>query len=164
LRVRHHDDPSIDSLVKHEIGHMCGLARTTPSTFLLMGADACHHPGLIRPNEGCPLPNIIHLSPSPCPCAAFVNLHPEKSTIQPYYKIALNADGTGKMFSDIEAANSTLERLKRLDADERVFVVLSHDHSILGVVDFFPMTANSWQEKNWKEKSRWQFLSDFDLP
>ncbi|KUI57782.1 N-acyl homoserine lactonase AttM, partial [Cytospora mali] len=42
----------------HATGHMCGLARTTadPPSFVFMGADACHHPGVLRPSRYLPLP------------------------------------------------------------------------------------------------------------
>ncbi|KAL8674885.1 MAG: hypothetical protein Q9168_000688 [Polycauliona sp. 1 TL-2023] len=37
----------------HAVGHICGLARVTssPSSFIFMGADACHHAALLRPND-----------------------------------------------------------------------------------------------------------------
>jgi hypothetical protein len=77
-----------------------------------------------------------------------VNLHPEISTPQHYYyKIALNPNGTGKLYTDIEAANSTFQRLKRLDSYVRMFDGLLHGYSILGVVGFFPQIVNSWREK-----------------
>ena len=31
----------------HAIGHMCGLVRTTPTSFLLLGADSCHFAGTL---------------------------------------------------------------------------------------------------------------------
>ena len=44
----------------HAIEHLCALARTTvnngESSFVFMGADAWHHPGLLRPSEHLPLP------------------------------------------------------------------------------------------------------------
>ncbi|KAJ6486903.1 hypothetical protein C8R45DRAFT_1145529 [Mycena sanguinolenta] len=35
----------------HQSGHVCGLARVTPTSFVLMGADACHHAGALRPTS-----------------------------------------------------------------------------------------------------------------
>jgi len=31
----------------HAIGHICGLVRTTPGSFLLLGADSCHFAGTL---------------------------------------------------------------------------------------------------------------------
>ncbi|KAK7748112.1 hypothetical protein SLS53_001364 [Cytospora paraplurivora] len=48
----------------HAPGHMCGLARTTadPPTFVLIGADACHHAGVLRPSSYLPLPRTAYSS------------------------------------------------------------------------------------------------------
>ncbi|RAQ62996.1 hypothetical protein COH20_012729 [Aspergillus flavus] len=45
----------------HTAGHMCALARTTayPPSFVFMGADACHHPGVLRPSQYLPLPRPL---------------------------------------------------------------------------------------------------------
>lgn len=50
----------------HAYGHICGLARVTanPASFILMGGDAWHHCGEIRPSQFLPLPAEIH--PNPC--------------------------------------------------------------------------------------------------
>ncbi|KAH8816969.1 beta-lactamase-like protein [Xylogone sp. PMI_703] len=151
----------------HEIGHMCGLARTTPNTFVLMGADGCHHPGVIRPNQNTPLPaeispNPLDFAAKPCPCAMFLDIHPKKSKIDPYYSIALKPDGSGIMFKNVDEANTTIEKLKAFDADDNIFIVLSHDESLSEVIELIPKGANKWHEKRWKELSRWKFLADFE--
>jgi hypothetical protein len=38
----------------HAIGHMCGFARATATTFVLLGADACHFAGSLRPSPYIP--------------------------------------------------------------------------------------------------------------
>lgn len=47
------------------------------------------------------------------------------------------------------------------DANDNVFVMIAHDTSLLGVVDFYPKKANHWQEKGWKKVGQWRFLEDF---
>lgn len=49
----------------HTVGHTCGFARVTssPDSFVLMGAEACHHAGLFRPTEYVPLPSTIYRIP-----------------------------------------------------------------------------------------------------
>jgi hypothetical protein len=59
----------------HAIGHICGLARTTKDSFLLMGADTCHFAGALRPTAAVPLPKSLEPKtwgldaafPAPCP-------------------------------------------------------------------------------------------------
>src|SRR5687768_10801423 len=75
----------------HAIGHLGGLARTSsnPDTFIFMGADLCHHPGVMRPTRHLPypadasqLPSLIRAQLATC-CpgsigdfpAAFTELH-----------------------------------------------------------------------------------------
>lgn len=69
----------------HAIGHISGLVRTTPDTFVFLGGDVCHHSGVIRPTELIPLPDIIPKNavldeaiPRPCPCTAFLSSHPDQ--------------------------------------------------------------------------------------
>ncbi|KAF8208918.1 hypothetical protein K438DRAFT_294941 [Mycena galopus ATCC 62051] len=35
----------------HLAGHVCALARVTPTTFVFLGGDGCHHPGMLCPTE-----------------------------------------------------------------------------------------------------------------
>lgn len=53
----------------HAHGHICALARVTadPPSFILMGGDAWHHCGEIRPSPYMPLPAKIE--PHPCKSA-----------------------------------------------------------------------------------------------
>lgn len=50
----------------HAHGHICALARVTagPPSFIMMGGDAWHHCGEIRPSPYMPLPETIE--PHPC--------------------------------------------------------------------------------------------------
>lgn len=89
----------------HAPGHMCGLVRTTPNSFCLLGADTCHIAGCFRPSPLVPMPDKLdgrhgldRYFRSPCPCSAFTALHPNadltedtKSTTK-YFK-ASNAKG-----------------------------------------------------------------------
>ncbi|KAK3301788.1 beta-lactamase-like protein [Chaetomium strumarium] len=149
----------------HAIGHICALARTTPSTFILMGGDACHHCGSLRPNRHLPLPAYVspapfsvppHLPGSVCPRAVLEAIHPERSRTAPYYSRLSQAPDR-----DVAKAEATLDKMVAFDASEDVFVVIAHDKSLLGVVDFFPRSANEWKEKGWKEAGKWRFLEDF---
>ncbi|MCJ1350767.1 MAG: hypothetical protein MMC33_000748 [Icmadophila ericetorum] len=83
----------------HHPSHICALARTTPSSsstgssFILMGADSCHHVGLLRPSPYLPLPTTIFPSPLSrfaalglsCPGEALQALRPQKSATEPFF-------------------------------------------------------------------------------
>jgi glyoxylase-like metal-dependent hydrolase (beta-lactamase superfamily II) len=147
----------------HTIGHLCGLARTTPDTFILMGGDACHHPGLFRPSEQRPLPDEITPNPLtgsydlPCPGALFEQVHPAHKGNEPFHTFPDVPDGKGVNHSREGALNSR-EKLMSLDASDDVFTVIAHDASVLDVVEFFPATSNDWKEKGWGKAARWKFL------
>ncbi|GME43684.1 Metallo-beta-lactamase superfamily protein [Neofusicoccum parvum] len=151
----------------HAIGHMCGLARTTPNSFILTGGDAAHHSGELRPSPFLPLPD--KLTPSPfsnppfqlgtfCPGALIeAQVHPQHSKTTPFYKLA----PTGMPDHDLETAQKTVEQLGEFDGDDDVLVIVAHDGKLTDVVEFFPKAANAWREKGWKGLGLWRFLEDF---
>ncbi|EWZ28666.1 uncharacterized protein FOBCDRAFT_138711 [Fusarium oxysporum Fo47] len=149
----------------HAVGHMAALARTTPSTFMLMGADTCHHCGSIRPTQYEPLPDTV--SPSPfsnppflpgtiCPGEILVKIHPQHVRDKPFYDSLSEARGR-----DVSEGEKSIAKLIDFDAKDDVFVVIAHDSGLLDLIDFFPKKANDWRKNGWKEQSRWRFLSDF---
>lgn len=158
-----------------------GLARTTPTTFILMGADTCHHPGLFRPSPYHPFPDHVDPSKSsaqtpssvfPCPGSLLLSkIHPEPNKdpgITPFYTFPNIPDGTGVSHNRAQAVD-TAHALLEFDASDDVFVVIAHDASIVGTVDVLGPngagergSANAWQEKGWKERTRWAFVRDFE--
>ena len=85
----------------HATGHVCGLARTAPDEFLLMGGDVAHHGGEFRPTQWLPLPDSIQIPsarggapPAVCPGEAFERLHPRHSATEPFM------DPVGPMHDD----------------------------------------------------------------
>jgi glyoxylase-like metal-dependent hydrolase (beta-lactamase superfamily II) len=146
----------------HLLGHMCGLARTTRDSFILMGGDACHHAGEFRPSEYNPIPKSMDVKhapkgfPCPCPGELLVDhVHPEHSATKPFYRAAENFN------EDSEKADWSTGGIAEFDADERVLAVIAHDASLLPVFDFLPKTANEWKTKGWKSEGRWRFITDF---
>ncbi|KAF9872956.1 hypothetical protein CkaCkLH20_09466 [Colletotrichum karsti] len=149
----------------HTIGHIAALARTTESSFILMGGDGCHHCGSLRPTEYLPLPD--QLSPSPfsepphapgsfCAGHLLEQIHPEHSRTAPFYAQLSEAPGR-----DVAEAEASICKMADFDANDDIFVVIAHDRSLLGVIDVFPNSANHWREKGWKQAGRWRFLEDF---
>ncbi|CAG8955413.1 hypothetical protein HYFRA_00010277 [Hymenoscyphus fraxineus] len=165
------------SVPGHAIGHMCALARTTPDTFLLLGADVCHFAGELRPSASIPLPLSLDpvregLDPyfhgrGMCPCTMFTDYHPggseEEKRTTPYYRVSRSE---GSAYTDPDVANESVGKIRDFDADARVFVCLAHDPSLF---DFLPLfndggiegaSLNDWKKEGWKEKCRWGFLNE----
>ncbi|KAJ4982687.1 metallo-beta-lactamase superfamily protein [Stagonosporopsis vannaccii] len=152
----------------HTVGHLCALARTTPTTFIFMGGDACHYCGEFRPTQYLPIPATI--SPSPisdppftpggfCPGSLFQAIHPLKSTTQPFYR---PKEDPG-LLQDYVETQTTIEKLTEFDANSNVLTIIAHDRSLLDVLDFYPASANDWKEKGWRQAGMWRFLADFKL-
>jgi glyoxylase-like metal-dependent hydrolase (beta-lactamase superfamily II) len=152
----------------HTVGHLAGLARVTVEgerdTFVLMGGDTCAIAGQIRPNIYRPLPVDIIPNPFPhaftgsCPGAAIMeNLHPLHCGDKPL------VNTPQAVMIDLPAAQETLQKLEGFDGADNVFVVIAHDHSLLGNVDVFPKRINDWKEKDIAQKARWKFLASFNL-
>jgi glyoxylase-like metal-dependent hydrolase (beta-lactamase superfamily II) len=157
----------------HAIGHMCGLARTTEDTFLLMGADTCHFAGSLRPTPYVPLPETLDSTscgldpyfPMPCPCSLFGDCHPgathhEKRT-KPWYTAS---KAPGSAYVDPDTANQSITRLQEFDANPQVFVCLAHDPSLFEILPMLNQdpksSVNNWQVERYKERSRWRFLNE----
>ena len=153
----------------HAIGHITALARVTTAgdgdsthdTFVFMGADACHHPGVLRPSEYLPLP--AHIAPSPvphisghtCPGDLLQQLQHNCNPAEPFFTVST------LIFPDHAAAMDTVRKIAELDAADNVFVILAHDESLKGYIDLFPLPINNWREKGLRSKTRWLFCKDF---
>ncbi|KAI4112409.1 MAG: hypothetical protein LQ345_006438 [Seirophora villosa] len=144
----------------HAVGHICGLARVTsaPDSFVFMGADACHHPGLLRPSQYVPLPCSItppHLLPATTEDEQLRARQDSSSNNKPFFT-------PSKMAFPAQAdARETLRKISELDARDDVFVILAHDTSLEGQIDLYPRSINGWMEKGWKARTRWLFCKDF---
>ncbi|KAJ1303845.1 hypothetical protein OPQ81_008265 [Rhizoctonia solani] len=147
----------------HAIGHLCGLARTTPDTFVFLGGDICHHSGEMRPTEYLPLPESITPNPFPskfkgitCPGSVLLNIHPRHSATEPFYRVS--SQGSSQ---DPPEAQKSLEKLADFDCYENILTIIAHDATLLDVLDFFPKSLNDWKAKGYREKGLWKFLGDF---
>ncbi|KAL9006259.1 MAG: hypothetical protein Q9188_000981 [Gyalolechia gomerana] len=148
----------------HAVGHICGLARVTssPDSFIFMGADACHHAGLLRPSEYLPLP--FDLAQSSLRESTGVQSAPtapletpnkgQRTTTEPFFTPSERA------FPAQTQAKETLRKIMELDAQENVFVILAHDTSLEGQIDLFPASINAWMDRRLKSRTRWTFCRD----
>ncbi|KAI1375644.1 beta-lactamase-like protein [Hypoxylon crocopeplum] len=149
----------------HTIGHLCGLAATTtsPASYVLMGADACHHSAELRPSKLAPFPSEIRphplqkKSPAPCSGAMFEHLLRGGDKTIPFY----GQRKPGMMFCDPDMAENTIEKLQEADAADNIFIIIAHDAHIKGAIPFFPKSVNEFMTHGWQKQVRWTFLSDF---
>lgn len=118
----------------HTVEHISGFVRTTADTFVFLGGDNSHFPGMYRPTAYKPLsatlPVEIYLDsqlPVPCPCLLFTACHPNHSTedvddhaarTRPFYQ----PNEKSSWYHSTVMALSTFESLQEFAADENVFV------------------------------------------
>lgn len=150
----------------HAVGHLCALARTTaePASFVFLGADACHHPGVLRPTEYLPLPHSVpisttgHTNIATCPGSLLQQLTITQSPNTPFFTLP-----PGPLFPDHEAAMDTVRKIQELDAADNIFVLIAHDLSLRDRIPLFPEMINSWKERNLGVETRWAFCKDFGV-
>lgn len=146
----------------HATGHLCGLARTTanPPSFVFFGADACHHPGVLRPSQYSPLPQGRLLGSQHnhggCMGDVLARLSSWKDAREPFFRLA---PGT---FPDYEASVDTVGKIQELDAAGSVMVVLAHDSSLGDRLPLFPEKMNEWQRLGIRDATRWAFCKELE--
>ncbi|KAH7146150.1 beta-lactamase-like protein [Dactylonectria macrodidyma] len=124
----------------HSVGHTSALARTGAMDFVFMGGDICHFPGVSRPSNYIPLPNLIKKISAqldknfPCPCAdsTFTSIHPRE-----------RRKANENHFTDPRLAHKTVQKLIIFDAKSNIMVWNE---------------INGWREKGFKEACHWNFL------
>jgi glyoxylase-like metal-dependent hydrolase (beta-lactamase superfamily II) len=156
----------------HAIGHMCGLARTTPNTFVFLGGDICHFGGSFRPSSAISLPDPVptsHLDahlPHPCPCSLFTESHPagpssSSSLTTPFFEVTSFAQSA---YLDREQAAQSIKELQQFDEHPDVLVCIAHDPTLVKVLPVLnnepEKDLNSWKEEGLKEKAMWGWLNE----
>lgn len=152
----------------HAVGHLAALARVTAAgggggedSFVFLGADACHHPGVLRPTEFLPLPPRDPAMPTGpcagrgCPGEVLHPLLPGRSPTEPFLTVSPS------LFPDHAAARGTVRQIAELDAAENVLVILAHDESIKGHIGLFPGSIINWKALDLCSRTRWLFCKDF---
>ncbi|KAH0593197.1 hypothetical protein MHUMG1_08919 [Metarhizium humberi] len=134
----------------HSVGHMCALARVTvsPDSFVFMGGDSCHHPGVIRPTKYRPCPSQA--------CHGRLSHCTSQSDSESFFTLS------PVLTSNYAAALKTVDKIKELDALDNVFVILAHDNTLRGNVNFYPLTINDWRAKGYGKKTRWLFCKELE--
>ncbi|KAK1233379.1 hypothetical protein PQX77_003491 [Marasmius sp. AFHP31] len=149
----------------HCLGHLVALARVKTDSFILLGADTCHHIGQIRPTS------LLHKA---YPCPGHVLEATRKSVSaedfglpgEPEFdlrkrdKPLLTVPQPPSGYIDREQSIESQRALGLLDAHRDIFVVVAHDTTLMGVLTLFPETLDDWKEKKWKENAIWTFLEE----
>ena len=131
----------------HCVAHICGLARTTPDTFVLMGGDICHFPGSFKPNASLPIPDG--------------SLECITSNQSPVYTVTRSEHSA---YVERDRAIDDIKKLEILDGSPNVLICIAHDTSLttfLPTLNASPSEdLNSWKSKGYKEKCLWGFLDE----
>ncbi|PLN78366.1 Metallo-hydrolase/oxidoreductase [Aspergillus taichungensis] len=154
----------------HAIGHLCGLARTTPSpnpTFILLGGDVCHNAAIFRPSPQRPIPEKVTIPPfstpsgsrpgyTICPGHAWESLQTSRGRKpnQPLFDATFGYD--------IPLAMQTRDKLQEVDALDEVLVIIAHDAQVRDAVPHFPEALNGWRGSEWAKGLRWAFLDNLE--
>ncbi|KAF9058755.1 beta-lactamase-like protein [Rhodocollybia butyracea] len=127
----------------HWPGHLAGFARVKEDSFILLGADTCHHPGQLRPNPH------IHKT-FPCPGGILSHLSKPVLTLPEGFSF----------YADNVTSLASMEKVGILDAHPDVFLITAHDPSMPGIIALAPETLDNWKELGWKTKAAWAFLQE----
>ncbi|MCJ1421068.1 hypothetical protein MMC32_007430 [Xylographa parallela] len=157
----------------HAKGHMCGLVRTTPDTFIFLGGDICHFSGMFRPSAQVELPDPVPATagldnyfPSPCPCSLLTSFHPAApdqglARKSPYYGVSSHPTSA---YMEAALAEASINAMTEFDADPNVLVCITHDGVLLDVLPLLNNDPQSdigdWKQKGYKERARWAFLNE----
>ena len=153
----------------HTASHLGALVRTTPDTFVFLGADMAHFPGMYRPTHNNPLPETLPAEtkldprfPHPCPCSIFTACHRNKvnARTSPFYQVSQRPES---WFEDAALAQRSVDALAEVDASDNVFVAVAHDPALREVLDVFPRSMTEWKAKGWGNQSHWHFVNELPV-
>ncbi|KAF7365237.1 Metallo-beta-lactamase superfamily protein [Mycena venus] len=149
----------------HLAGHVCALARVTSTSFVFLGGDGCHHPGMLRPTEK------LHRH---FPCPGHLLAAARRSVSVKHFPPAdaagefdlaarttpmLNVSEEG-LYEDTHTARSSIAKMGNFDANKDVFVVIAHDETLPDVIGPFPVLLNDWKAKGLKDRVLWAFVDE----
>ncbi|KAJ7722300.1 beta-lactamase-like protein [Mycena maculata] len=152
----------------HLPGHMSALARVTPTSFIVLGGDTCHHAGHLRPR-----PRFQRAYP----CPAHLLAESKTAVSTNYFWSPDSSAGDFDMLSraqpplsipdlpnsadtDPVTSRVSLDKVAGFDADEDVFVIVAHDTSLVGVLPYFPASLSAWRAEGIKEDAVWGFVDE----
>ncbi|KAF7359212.1 Metallo-beta-lactamase superfamily protein [Mycena sanguinolenta] len=150
----------------HMLGHMTGLARVTPTSFIVLGGDTFHHGGQARPqphfqkNYPCPA-HLLEESKSAISTDYFWSPGSRdgdfdlRTRAQPLLTIS---DLPTSFYADPAQADVSLDKVSTFDADPDFFVIVAHDASLTSAIPLFPASISDWKKRHLKESVVWNFV------
>ncbi|KAJ7185520.1 hypothetical protein C8R46DRAFT_1288403 [Mycena filopes] len=149
----------------HVKGHVCGLARVTPDTFVFMGGDACHHAGMLRPtaalHQHAPCPgDLLAATRHSVSAAHFTPVDAEGHFALAERHTPLLTPIAAGMYEDVPTTIASIAGIGGFDASADVLVVLAHDHSLVPAIGPFPTSLDAWKAKGFKDRVTWAFLEE----
>lgn len=150
---------------------MTALARVTPTSFIVLGGDTCHHVGQLRPRprfqRTYPCPAHL-LAESKAAVSTEYFWSPDsspgdfdvRSREQPLLSIP---DLPASADMDPVTMRVSLDKIAAFDADDDFFVVLAHDTSLLGAIPYFPASLSAWREKGIEADVVWGWMDEGNL-
>jgi hypothetical protein len=149
-------------MVQHVPGNLIGLARVTPTTFVLLAGDTFHNAAQIRPS-----PHLHHTYPIPRAI-----LEDSRREIEREYFFAPDDDtdlsnrtipfltvATNAFYFDPALSRVAQFKLGVFDSNPDILVLSSHDPSMRHLLDFFPKNINNWKQKGIKKGGVWEFAN-----
>ncbi|KAJ7578447.1 hypothetical protein C8J56DRAFT_1030833 [Mycena floridula] len=144
----------------HCPGHMAGLARVTPTSFILLAGDAFHNVGQIRPSA-----HLHDHIPQEILDQNRLNID-RKYFFAPDDKTDLSTDRTpfftvsnGFNFDPPTARISQLVTTT-FDSNPDVLVISAHDATMEGLLELFPKSISQWKESGVKDEGIWLFVKN----
>lgn len=155
----------------HAIGHISALVKNACDSWVLLGGDVCHFPGVIRPTSNLLMPDSISEaelhhqgnSSKNIYTAQYISCHPDSIHAQssPFYYPCSKADS---WYINPANARETVEKLQLADCRDDLLVVLAHDRGLLGEPIFFPnKSLDNWRLDGIKGRLRWRFLDELPV-
>ncbi|KAJ7588121.1 beta-lactamase-like protein [Mycena floridula] len=146
----------------HCLGHMAGLARVTPTSFILLAGDAFHNVGQIRPSE-----HLHNHYPIPKEILDESRLNIDrKYFFAPDDNSDLSTDRTpfftvsNVFYSDPPTARISQLVTTTFDSNPDVLVISAHDPAMEGLLELFPKSVSQWKESGVKGKGIWLFAKN----
>lgn len=133
------------------VEHISGFVRMTADTFVFLGGDISHLPGMYRPTAYKPMPATLPIEtyldfrlPSPCPCSLFTACHPSQGNVGGH-AAGLNLLSTERAFVLVPFHDYgfTVESLQEVDAGDNAFVAIAHGNALRHFVNEPPVDCNT---------------------
>ncbi|KAF7357430.1 Metallo-beta-lactamase superfamily protein [Mycena sanguinolenta] len=131
----------------HLPGHITGLARVTPTSFLVLAYPCPAH--LLEESKSA-VSTDYFWSHDSAPGAFDL---PSRAA-----QLLALSDLPDSFYADPVTAAVSLEKVATFDADDDFFIITAHDISLRSSIPYFPAYINGWQQSGLKQQAVWNFI------